>query len=148
MDHVRRLWLNILARALVDTWARIAMWVSEWDLMADGISPTMHGSRNFCQWGPNYDKVFFIVDEERDDLNTTKCGPLSARQQNAIENGVLLADWWWPNIECWLGSFVIFQGIRTSSAKKSYIFFIFQGGGSGPAPPYLDQCMATILYEQ
>ena len=32
------------------------------------------------------------------------------------------------NIECWLGSFVIFQGIRTSIAKKPYIFVIFQGG--------------------
>ena len=37
-------------------------------------------------------------------------------------------------IECWLGSFVIFQGIRTSIAKKPYIFVIFQGGGGGPDP--------------
>ena len=28
-----------------------------------------------------------------------------------------------------LGSFVIFQGIRTSIAKKPYIFVIFLGGG-------------------
>ena len=33
------------------------------------------------------------------------------------------------NIECWLGSFVIFQGIRTSIAKKPYIFVIFRGFG-------------------
>ena len=26
-------------------------------------------------------------------------------------NGVSLACWWWPKIECWLGSFIIFQGI-------------------------------------
>ena len=44
-------------------------------------------------------------------------------------NGVLLAGRWWPNIECWLGSFVVFQGIRTSIAKKPYIFVIFQGAG-------------------
>ena len=31
---------------------------------------------------------------------------------------------WWPNIECCLGSFVIFQGIRTSIAKEPYIFVI------------------------
>ena len=31
----------------------------------------------------------------------------------------------------WLGSFVIFQGIQTSIAKKPYIFVIFQGGGGG-----------------
>ena len=33
-----------------------------------------------------------------------------------------------PGIECWLGSFAIFQGIRTCIARKSYIFVIFQGG--------------------
>ena len=38
-----------------------------------------------------------------------------------------------PNIKCWLGIFVIFQGIRISIAKKPYKFEIFQGGGgSGP----------------
>ena len=32
----------------------------------------------------------------------------------------------WPaNIECELGSFVIFQGIRTIIAKKPYIFCDF-----------------------
>ena len=33
--------------------------------------------------------------------------------------------------ECCLGSFMIFQGIRTSIAKKPYIFVIFQWGGGG-----------------
>ena len=35
------------------------------------------------------------------------------------------------HIECWLGSFVIFQGIRTSIAKNSYIFVFVQAGGGG-----------------
>ena len=38
------------------------------------------------------------------------------------------------NIECWLGSFVIFKVIRTSIAKKPYSFVIFRGGGGGPDP--------------
>ena len=38
----------------------------------------------------------------------------------------------WSNIECWLGSIVVFKGIQTSIAKEPYIFVIFQGGGSGP----------------
>ena len=38
-----------------------------------------------------------------------------------------------PAIECWFGSFVICQGIRTSIAKKPYVFVIFRGGG-GPDP--------------
>ena len=51
-------------------------------------------------------------------------------------NGVSLAGRRWPNIECWRqGSFVIFQGTRTSIAKKHYIFVIFQGGSGPPAPP-------------
>ena len=31
---------------------------------------------------------------------------------------VSLASRWWPNIHCWLGSFVIFQGFRSSIAMK------------------------------
>ena len=50
-------------------------------------------------------------------------------------NGVSLACRCWPNIECWLGSFVIFQGIRTSIAKKPFIFVIFQGGPASSPPP-------------
>ena len=43
---------------------------------------------------------------------------------------------WWPNIECWLCSFVIFHGIQTSIAKKPYIFCDFSGeGGWDPCPP-------------
>ena len=37
-------------------------------------------------------------------------------------NGVSLACRLWPSFECCLSSFVIFQGIRTSIAKKRYMF--------------------------
>ena len=51
-----------------------------------------------------------------------------------------------------LGSFVIFQGIRTSTAKEPYIFVIFQGGGGGggvrtPCPPpplWIRTCMKIV----
>ena len=55
-------------------------------------------------------------------------------------NGVLLASRWWLNIECWLGNFVIFQGIWTSIAKKPYIFVMFQGGLDPLFPPQ-DLCI-------
>ena len=58
-------------------------------------------------------------------------------------NGVSLAFLWWLNIECWPGSFVIFQGIWTRIAKKPYIFVIFQRGGGGvrtPGPPMQMNC--------
>ena len=46
------------------------------------------------------------------------------------------------NVECWLGSFENFKGIRSSIAKKFYIFVFFsQMGGSGPPVPPLDPGM-------
>ena len=52
------------------------------------------------------------------------------------------------NIECWLGSFVIFQGIRTSAAEKPYSVVIFRGGGGGgvptPCPPLSGSAYAFL----
>ena len=66
----------------------------------------MCGSRKIFQRGSKFDYVFFLVDEGRDDPKTTINGP-----------------------SCWLGSFVVLQGIQASIARKSYIFVIFQGEG-------------------
>ena len=74
----------------------------------------MCGSREFCHMGSNFDNFFLV------DTNTTKSGPSPPRQRNAIS----LESRWCPNIECWLGSLVIFQGIQTSMAKKPYSFVI------------------------
>ena len=62
-------------------------------------------------------------------------------------NGVSLACQWWHNIECWLGSFVSFQGIRTSIGKKPYMFFLFfRGEGSDPLSPlWVRPCCAYAL---
>ena len=65
------------------------------------VSSFMRGSRLFCQRGSF---VCLLISEDPD---TTKIGSSSACQRN---------------IECWLGSFVIFQGIRT------------RGGGGGGTP--------------
>ena len=80
-------------------------------------------------------------------------GPLAKRHLN----GISLACRWWPHIECWLGSFVIFQRIRINIAKKSYIFVIFQGG-FGPTvpsilwirpckPPYVTRMQLLDFYQ-
>ena len=39
-------------------------------------------------------------------------------------NGTSLSRRCWPNIECWLGSFLSFQEIQTNIARKAYIFVI------------------------
>ena len=71
----------------------------------------MRGSRKFCQRVSNFDKCFFQFMRGEMIQNTSKNGPSSV-------NGVSLACRWWPSIEFWLGSFVIFQVIRTSIAKR------------------------------
>ena len=48
------------------------------------------------------------------------------------------------DLECWLDSFVIFQGIWTRIVDKPYIFVIFQGGPD-PRPPPLDPHMLLHL---
>ena len=76
----------------------------------------MRGSRKFCQRGSNFDNVFFflsLVDERKRDPNTT----ISGAAKHHL-NGVSLACH--VGIEYWFGSFVIFQGIRTTIAKKPY----------------------------
>ena len=30
-----------------------------------------------------------------------------------------------PMVECWLGSFVVFQGVQTNIAEKPYVLVIF-----------------------
>ena len=61
-------------------------------------------------------------------------------------NDVSLACRLWPNIECWLGRLVIVQGVRTSIAKKYYMFVVFQGGGGGSDPliPSLGPSMSYL----
>ena len=91
----------------------------------------MRGYRKFCQRGFNFN-VFFYFDEGRKDQNTTISGLSSTRQRNTIS----MACRWWPNIKCWLSSFLIFKRIRTSIHKKPYSFVIFQGVRI-PCPPSL-----------
>ena len=108
----------------------------------------MRGSRKFCQRGSNFDfffsfYVFFLfwLGEERSKYHYKRAinGPPAKRHLNGVSlagrlNCVWLAGRWWPNIECWTGSFVILRG-RTSVAMERFIFVIFQGGGPDPLSP-------------
>ena len=84
---------------------------------------------SFVREGPTLTSFFlfvFLVDEGREDPNTSISGPSSACQRMPMM----------ANIECWLSSLVIFQEIRTSIARKPYIFVILQGGRVWtPVPP-------------
>ena len=85
----------------------------------------MPESRKFSQRVSNSDNAFLY--KGREDPISTNSGTSSARQRNDIQ----MAFRWWPNIECWFGSFV-----------KPYIFCDFSGGESiPPAIPTLDPRM-------
>ena len=99
----------------------------------------MRGSRKFCQRGFKLNVFFFYFSwwGDRESQYHYKCvimGPSAKRHLN----GASLTGRRWLNVECWLGSFVIFQGIRTSIAMKENLYFcdFSGGGGSGiPVPP-------------
>ena len=61
-------------------------------LMLYDDSVIMRGSRKYCQRGSNSNN-FFLVDEGREDPNSAKSGPSSARQRNGIE----MAFRWWAD---------------------------------------------------
>ena len=90
-------------------------------------TPVTRGSRNFCQRGSNFDKVF-LVDERRDDQYTTKSGPLLVRQRSAI----LMVFRWRPNDGLALNSGLValrfFRGARLVLLRKP-IFCDLSGGG-------------------
>ena len=77
---------------------------------------------SFVRGVPTLTFLFLLVDEGREDPNTTQIGPSLAHQRS-------LADQWWPNIVCWLDIFVIFHEIWTSIDKEPCSFVIFQWGG-------------------
>ena len=112
--------------------------------------------RNILSWipdgshlDPNSDNVFFFFFKGERIQISQKAGHHRPASETPL-NGVSLACWWWPNVECWLGRFWEFQGIRSSIAKKFYVFVIFQVGG---CPPYgsahgIGLCLHLLRYTE
>ena len=61
-------------------------------------------------------------------------------------NGVSLACLWWPNTECWLGSFVFFRGSEPVLLRNPIFLWFFRGGSRPPVPPSLDPRMLRVKY--
>ena len=86
----------------------------------------MRGSRKFCQSGPTLTSFLFLAGEGREDPNSTKTVPSSARQRNA--GGPMMAQFW--TLNAGLVALQIFRG------SGPYIFVIFRGvGGPDPLSP-------------
>ena len=100
---------------------------------------SMRGYRKLCQGrGSNFFKLFSLMREERIQI-PLKAGHRPPTSETPFRwrfakwrfgDGPMMAK-----IECWLGSFVIVQEIRTIIAKKPYIFCFFSAGASGPPVP-------------
>ena len=80
----------------------------------------MRGARKFCQRGSKFDNVFFffffffeLMRGYRIQIPRVYKRAIIRPPAKHHLNGVLLAGRGWPNIECWLGSFVIFQWMGT-----------------------------------
>ena len=109
-------------------------------LYEESLGPCMRGFSKFCQRGPTLWFFFLLMMGEWIQI------PLWAGHHQSASghlNGVSLAGRWWPNIERWLGSFVIFQGYLTSIAKIPYMFAIFEGGPDPLSPAGSTHALST-----
>ena len=94
------------------------------------------GSRKFIQRGPSLTTFFWSwwgMGGSKPHYIRAINGPA-----NETPNGVSLADrWWLSNIECWLGSFVIFRWCGPVLLKKPTFLwgFFFREGVRTPGPP-------------
>ena len=88
----------------------------------------IHGSRKFCQRGSNSETFFFCWGERWSKYHYRRAiiWPFSETPFKWPFTGMLMM----AQNRIWLGSFMIFQGIRTSVVKKLYLFVIFQVGSN------------------
>ena len=100
----------------------------------------MRGSRNFCQRGFNSATLttFFFFSFFRGEriyisLKAVHHGPAS---EAPSKWRFTMMGRWWPNFECWLGSFENFENFRRSVLvlPRNSIFWDFSGGGGVRTP--------------
>ena len=103
----------------------------------------MRGSRKFCQRGVFWQRFLFHLF-----FNWRGEGGSKIHYKRAII-GASLAYWWWPNIGCLLGSFVVFRGSGQILLRNPIFLWFFSGVGSGPpAPLWIRACMRNIKIQR
>ena len=108
----------------------------------------MRRSRKFCQSMSNCDNIFCSCffncwGEGVSKYHYNRATIVSPAKCHS--NGVLLAWWWWPNIECWPGSFVIFKGSGPVLLSNPIFLWFFRGVWTPIPHPPLYPCMSLYL---
>ena len=94
----------------------------------------MGGSRKCCQRGSNFDGFFLVWWGEDRSKYHYKRAIIGLPAKHHL-NGVSLMCRWWPKIECWFGSFVIFRGSRPVLLRNPVFLWFFKGGPDPLSPP-------------
>ena len=146
VNSALRLNINIDCYIFVDPALNFILCVTHFDHL---IKCPCADPESFVRGGPTFFPFFklwhflllFLVQEEERGTKYHHKRAIISSPAKCHLNGISLECQWWPNIECRLGSFVIFQGIWTSIAKKPYIFGDFSCGGRDrlfpPPPPWI-----------
>ena len=110
-------------------------------------SSFMRGSRKFCQRGSNFDVlgVFFSWWGEGGSKYHYKLAIIGPSAKHHL-NDISLACRCWPNIEWWLGSFVIFRGSGPILLWNSIFLWFFRGVWP-PAPLWICAWVFSFLQE-
>ena len=110
----------------------------------------MRGSRKFSLMGSK-SNVFFVLRGKRVQIPLKACHFRPA-SETPFKNGVSLACRWWPNIECWLGSFETFENFRGSGPvllRNPISLWFFRGRVRIPCPPLdprMDNAPSMIIF--
>ena len=110
--------------------------------------------RNILSWipfgsdlDPNSDNVFSSSFFKRERIQISlKAGHHRPASETPL-NGVLLACRWWPNVECWLGSFENFKRSGPVLLRNSiFLLFFRRGRGPDPLSPLWIRAWDRIMY--
>ena len=111
-------------------------------------------SESFVRGGSNFDNGFFCCcccfqlmrggreGGSKYHFKRAAIGPPAKRHWN----GISLACRWWPNIQCCLGSFVIFRGSGPLLQRNLYFCYISRGVSGPPVPPLDPRMQSQRIY--
>ena len=122
------------SRALTTAESRANIWPGPQMIATSVPSMLACADPDFFQRGSNFDYVF-LVDERREDPNTTKSGPSSARQRNAI---YMVFRWradGGPTVNAGLVALWFYRASGPVLLRNPIFCNFSGGGGLVPCPP-------------